>query len=85
MLYRPVVSVNYGTWYIRHLLDLYDNDWVAALAAYNAGPGNLQRWTGGEAIADHDLFYETIPMEEPKSYVRLIYQQYRRYEQIYRR
>jgi soluble lytic murein transglycosylase len=84
MLYRPVVSVRYGTWYFGHLLGLYDRDWVASLVGYNAGPGNLQRWTSGNPITDHDLFYETIPMEEPKSYVRLIYQQYRRYQAIYR-
>ena len=83
-LTRPIISVRYGFWFLRTLLDLYDQDWFAALVAYNAGPGNLKRWTSGQPIADHDLFYETIPAAQAKEYVRQVYQQYRMYERIYR-
>lgn len=83
-LTRPVVSVRYGMWYLAQMLEQTDGDWMAALVAYNAGPGNLARWTGDEPIADHDLFYETIPLTEPQSYVRLIYPYYERYQQLYR-
>ncbi|MFL6015802.1 MAG: transglycosylase SLT domain-containing protein, partial [Gaiellaceae bacterium] len=34
----------YGAWYLRHLLDKYDDDERAALAAYNAGQDNVDRW-----------------------------------------
>jgi len=50
---------------------------------YNAGPTNVTRWTDGKPIADHDLFYETIPASEPKAYVRLIYEGYRIYQHVY--
>ena len=83
-LVRPVVSVRFGAWFANVLLDMYDRDWFATLVAYNAGPGNLARWTGDQPIADHDLFYETIPVQQAQDYVRLIYQQYRRYQGIYR-
>ena len=84
MLSRPSLNVRYGTWFLDVLLVLYDRDWVAALVAYNAGPGNLNSWTNNEAIRDHDLFYETIPVKQAQDYVRLIYRQYRSYERIYR-
>lgn len=83
LLTRPVVSVRYGTWYLNMLLEQYDGDWVAALVGYNAGPGNLQRWTNGQPIGDHDLFYEMIPNQQAQDYVRLIYQQYRTYQRVY--
>jgi soluble lytic murein transglycosylase len=84
LLTRPAVSVRYGVWYLDKMLEQTDGDWIAALVAYNAGPGNLSRWTGDAPIADHDLFYETIPLTEPQSYVRLIYPFYAHYRALYR-
>jgi len=42
-LYNPEINVRYGAWYLRHLLDKYDDE-RTALAAYNAGQDNVDRW-----------------------------------------
>lgn len=84
LLYRPVVSVRFGVYYLANLLRMRERDWVAALVGYNAGPGNLNRLTDGEPIRDHDLFYEMIYIAESKAYVRIIYQNYAIYEALYR-
>jgi peptidoglycan lytic transglycosylase len=42
-LYNPEINVRYGAWYLRHLLDKYGSERVA-LAAYNAGQANVDRW-----------------------------------------
>jgi len=42
-LYDPELNVRYGSWYLRHLLDRYDDDLRKALAAYNGGQGNVDR------------------------------------------
>ena len=42
-LYDPEINVRYGSWYLRHLLDKY-GDLESALAAYNAGQRNVDRW-----------------------------------------
>jgi soluble lytic murein transglycosylase len=42
-LYEPSVNLQFGTWYLRYLLDRF-GDWSGALAAYNAGPSNAERW-----------------------------------------
>jgi soluble lytic murein transglycosylase len=42
-LYEPELNVRYGSWYLRHLLDKYD-DTSLALAAYNAGQRNVDEW-----------------------------------------
>ena len=44
-LYDPEINVRYGSWYLRHLLDKY-HDEKLALAAYNAGQRNVDRWRG---------------------------------------
>jgi soluble lytic murein transglycosylase len=40
----PEINVRYGAWYLRHLLDRYHDDERTALAAYNAGEDNVDRW-----------------------------------------
>ena len=42
-LYNPEINVRYGSWYLRHLLDKYDDE-RTALAAYNAGQRNVDEW-----------------------------------------
>ena len=42
-LYEPEINVRYGAWYLRHLLDKYGDE-RTALAAYNAGQDNVDRW-----------------------------------------
>jgi peptidoglycan lytic transglycosylase len=40
---NPEINVRYGAWYLRQLLDKYRNE-RTALAAYHAGPANVDRW-----------------------------------------
>jgi soluble lytic murein transglycosylase len=42
-LYDPEINVRYGAWYLRHLLRKYGEE-RSALAAYNAGQDNVDRW-----------------------------------------
>jgi soluble lytic murein transglycosylase len=42
-LYDPEINVRYGAWYLRHLLRKYGEE-RTALAAYNAGQDNVDRW-----------------------------------------
>ena len=43
-LTNPEINVRYGAWYLRHLLDRFDQHERLALAAYNAGEDNVDRW-----------------------------------------
>ena len=50
-LYTPEINIRYGSWYLRHLLDKYGDE-RTALAAYNAGQDNVDRWRAeGKGIA----------------------------------
>ena len=58
-LANPQINISYGTWYLRYLLDRYDGNTVAAVAAYNAGHGRVDEW-GGKALTVDDIrFPET--------------------------
>jgi soluble lytic murein transglycosylase len=49
-LYNPEINVRYGAWYLHHLLLKYGDERLA-LAAYNAGQENVDRWrAAGEGV-----------------------------------
>ncbi len=81
-LYRPVVSVRLGTHYMAAQRDLFDGDLFAALAAYNAGPGNALIWKE-LAPNDPDLFLEVIRLGQPRDYIRAIYWAFSHYSALY--
>ena len=55
----PQINISYGSWYLRYLLDRYDGNTVAAVAAYNAGHGRVDRWGGNALTVDDIRFVET--------------------------
>ncbi len=81
-LYRPMVSVRFGVWYLAQQRDRFEGSLYAALAAYNGGPGNASRWWEA-ADGDEDLFVELIDFGETQRYVRLIREHYARYRWLY--
>ena len=60
----PDINIAYGTFYLRHLLDIYEGSEVAALAAYNAGQGNVNDWGGSDLELDDIEFPETAAYVE---------------------
>ncbi len=83
-LYRPLVNVRFGAAYLARQRQAFDGDLYAALAAYNAGPGNASVWhdlSGG----DPDLFLEIIRYPETQRYIRGIYEMYSIYYNLYDR
>ncbi len=81
-LYRPDVNVAFGAYYLARNRALFENDLYAALAAYNAGPGNALQWKR-LAGDDPDLFLESIRFEETRNYIRNIYEIYAIYRRLY--
>jgi soluble lytic murein transglycosylase len=55
----PDINIAYGTFFLRHLLDRYGGNEVAALAAYNAGMTNADEWGGSEMAVGDIQFPET--------------------------
>ena len=82
-LYRPMVSVRFGVWYLAEQRDALDQNLFAAMAAYNGGPGNSARWWAA-ADQDPDLFVELITFSETRTYVTRIREHYARYRWLYR-
>lgn len=61
-LQRRDVSIKYGTYYLNKQLQQYNGDLEAALIAYNAGPGNADKWlAAGRDYAALPKPSETLP------------------------
>lgn len=70
-IYDTETNIEYGCFYLRYLLNLYDEDYTKALCAYNAGLANVNKWlTFDENIVDNKL--NNIPFEETKNYIKKI-------------
>jgi soluble lytic murein transglycosylase len=55
----PQINISYGSWYLRYLLDRYDGNTVAAVAAYNAGHERVDDWGGTDLELGDIRFVET--------------------------
>jgi soluble lytic murein transglycosylase len=73
----PEINIRYGTYLLRELLDRYNGDVIAALAAYNAGPGNVDRWGGSGLTVSNIAFPET------RAYVEDVLDKQRAYREKY--
>ena len=76
-LANPDLNIRYGTFYLRYLLDRYGGNAAAALAAYNAGPGNADAWGGS------GLELDDIEFEETRNYVENVLERQKEYRKNY--
>ncbi|HEX7557222.1 MAG TPA: lytic transglycosylase domain-containing protein, partial [Leptolinea sp.] len=83
-LYRPMVSIRLGARYLARQREYFGGNLVAALAAYNAGPGNTEIWLN-LANKDTDLFLEIIRYEETRRYLTQIAEFTSIYSRLYER
>jgi soluble lytic murein transglycosylase len=82
-LATPQVNIAYGTYYLRYLLDRYDSNVVLALAAYNGGEGNVDRWVARARTNERALTTSAIPFAETRDYVRQVLDVRTRYRDKY--
>ncbi|AMC99942.1 transglycosylase SLT domain-containing protein [Halomonas chromatireducens] len=67
----PELNIRLGSTYIRDMTDRYRGNRLAAAAAYNAGPGRVDRWLR-DSPEEFDLFVESIPFRETRDYVQAV-------------
>jgi soluble lytic murein transglycosylase len=82
-LATPQVNISYGAWYLRYLLSRYADNETLALAAYNAGEGNVDRWIDEAHRRERDFTADAIPFPETREYVRRVVEAEAEYRRSY--
>ena len=68
----PERNIALGTAYLSQLYGQFQGNRVLASAAYNAGPGRVRQWTRDMPALPSDIWIETIPFDETRSYVQRV-------------
>jgi soluble lytic murein transglycosylase len=79
----PQINISYGSYYLRLLLDHYGGNETLAIAAYNAGMGNVDRWVSEAGGVDGFESAEHIPFPETRAYVENVTQRRDDYRENY--
>jgi soluble lytic murein transglycosylase len=73
----PQYNIRLGSGYIQRMMDYYGGSYPLAVAAYNAGPGNVNKWlraNGDPRMGGIDWvkWIEEIPISETRNYVKRV-------------
>lgn len=69
---NPETNISMGCFYLSYLLDYYAGDETLALAAYNAGLGNVNKWLTNKEYSKNGKTLDKIPFEETRNYIEKI-------------
>ena len=83
ILYNAEINLKIGLNYFNTLLDYYNQNYILAFAAYNAGLGNVQKWISDGTIKPDGSDIENNPFKETNMYVRKIIKNYEIYKKLY--
>lgn len=73
-LHDPELSVRLGSAYLAECLEMFSGEVELALAGYNAGPYRVRRWRRERPKMPMDEFVESMPLSEPRDYVKRVLQ-----------
>ncbi|AIG25268.1 lytic transglycosylase domain-containing protein [Brevibacillus laterosporus] len=82
-LEHPATNINLGTWYLAYLLQMFKGNEVLALAAYNAGQGNVKNWLHNKQWEGTRETISNIPFGETRHYVQRVLYYEDRYKEVY--
>ena len=84
MLTHAELNVHLGIRYLADQLSSFQGRLPVVLAAYNAGPHRIDRWQEFPEFGDDELFAERIPFAETRDYVKIVQNNARLYESLYK-
>lgn len=71
-LTEPDTNIEIGTYYLKHLMTMFNNNPQLVAASYNAGQGNVLKWRRAAPRKPMDEFLESIPFAETRNYVKRV-------------
>lgn len=82
-LHNSDTNIKYGIWYLAELEDEFFGNDVLALAAYNAGRGNVHHWMENNGWRKNFSDVDAIPFNETRNYVKKVLYCREKYVKLY--
>lgn len=82
-VFNPDANISAGVWYLSYLLEKYDGNITNAVAAYNAGSTNVDKWLGDTSISPDGKTLSNIPYGETKRHCEKIKAYFKLYKFLY--
>lgn len=79
----PDFNIRLGTWYLGYLIRLFDSDVAKAVAAYNGGQGNLERWTAAAKVTRPADLPGALVSSETREYLAKVLNSWLIYQWLY--
>lgn len=81
--YDPATNIRLGSWYLHYLTEQFNGNKVAAVAAYNAGQGNVKKWLKNKIWDGTLQNADQIPFKETRDYLKKVIFYYEKYKELY--
>ncbi|MBQ3119199.1 MAG: lytic transglycosylase domain-containing protein [Clostridia bacterium] len=82
-LFDVDANIEIGCFYLSYLLDKYDGNTRCAVAAYNAGQTNVDKWLATEEYSKDGKNLDKIPFAETEKYVEKVLENIKKYSFLY--
>ncbi|MFZ2330213.1 MAG: transglycosylase SLT domain-containing protein, partial [Atribacterota bacterium] len=82
-LFQPRFNIELGCWYLKFLLEKFNQNNILMISGYNAGPGITDKWVETIDMSDMDFFVENIPYKETTEHIKKVIRSYLIYKIIY--
>lgn len=82
-IFNPEDNIRAGVWYVSYLIKRYNGNTQNALAAYNAGASNVDKWLKNKDYSSDGKTLDKIPFNETKNHSTKINNYKRIYEILY--
>ena len=69
---KPDIAINYGTYFLKLLLEEFDGDVPTAMSAYHAGRGSVHSWLEQGKYSSNGETLDEIPKDDTAYYVQKI-------------
>lgn len=83
LLFEPEINIRIGCWYLNKLISQYDGNIATALAAYNAGSGNVGNWLTDTSYSHDGISLHSIPFYETDIYTAKVLRYKKVYDSLY--
>lgn len=82
-LFEPETNIRFGCWYLSYLSEKFHGNRTSVLAAYNGGPGNVEKWLNDERYSEGGQLTD-IPFPETERYIEKVQRAYEKYLKLYK-